>query len=46
MEVLKTTSPVVWPAAPIEKPLKMVPSAKARMAGTAGPEKNGGKGNS
>jgi hypothetical protein len=46
MAVLKTTSPVVWPAAPMEIPLNIVPSASARMAGTAGPEKNGGKGNS
>ncbi len=44
--VLNTTSPVVWPAAPMDIPRKIVPSARARMAGTAGPEKNGGKGNS
>jgi len=33
MAVLKTTSPVVLPVAPIDVPLKIVPSARAKMAG-------------
>src|SRR5580658_5021107 len=33
MAVLKTTSPVVLPAAPMEWPLKMLPSARASTAG-------------
>jgi hypothetical protein len=33
MAVLKTTSPVVEPDAPIDVPLKIVPSARAKMAG-------------
>ncbi len=42
MAVLKTTSPVVLPDAPIDVPLKIVPSARAKMAGgaqTKAPEK-------
>ena len=31
--VLNTTSPTVWPVAPIARPVKTVPSAKARIAG-------------
>src|SRR5262247_2894186 len=34
MEVLKTTSPVVFPLAPIEIPRKTLPSSKASTAGT------------
>jgi hypothetical protein len=33
MEVLKTTSPTVWPGAPIEIPRNTVPSASTNMAG-------------
>src|SRR5579863_4553995 len=33
MAVLKTTSPVVLPGAPMEWPLKMLPSARASTAG-------------
>jgi len=33
MAVLKTTSPIVWPSAPMASPRKMLPSARARMAG-------------
>src|SRR6185369_5999133 len=33
MAVLNTTSPLVTPSAPMEWPLKTVPSARARMAG-------------
>jgi hypothetical protein len=33
MDVLKTISATVCPSAPIETPLKMVPSANAMIAG-------------
>jgi hypothetical protein len=33
MAVLNTTSPLVTPSAPMDWPLKTVPSARARMAG-------------
>jgi hypothetical protein len=38
MAVLKTTSPVVHPVAPIDVPLKIVPSARAKMAGVLKPK--------
>src|SRR5690606_8094134 len=33
MAVLNTTSPTLWPSAPMASPRKMLPSARARMAG-------------
>jgi len=38
MAVLKTTSPVVLPVAPIDVPLKIVPSARAKMTGVLKPK--------
>jgi hypothetical protein len=38
MAVLKTTSPVVLPDAPIDVPLKIVPSARAKIAGVLKPK--------